>query len=99
MLLSQLENLQMIIKRAIEQGYKLDLLLAGIPVDDVSLHFNPLAALNPREDAEAELIKVETVGMKIDYGLINPDDGARELGYEKAADITFPKDRGIEENE
>lgn len=96
MMLRQLENYQMIIKRAIEQGYKLDLLLNDIPVDDVSLHFNPGMELNPKENAEAELIRTEAVISKMDAGIIGPDEAARELGYEKAHMGEFPPDLGMQ---
>lgn len=92
MLIKQLENLQRIIKRAIEQGYRLDILMANIPVDDVSVHFNPNAALKPKEEAEAEAIRTDTAIAKMDAGIISPDDAARELGYEQAYGGSFEAD-------
>jgi len=99
MMLRQLENYQMIIKRAIEQGYKIDLLLQNIPVDDVSIHFKPGIELNPKESAESESIRVETVLNKMDAGIIGPDDAARELGYKEAYMSDFRPDTGEEEEE
>jgi len=96
-MIKQVENYQMLIKRAIEKGYRLDLLLNGILMDDVSVHFNPNDALKPHEEAEAEAIRTDTVISKMDAGIISPDDAARELGYEKAYNVEFEPDTGESE--
>ena len=65
--------------------------MQNIPIDDVSIHFNPGIELNPKESAESESIRVETVLNKMDAGIIGPDDAARELGYEEAYMADFQR--------
>jgi hypothetical protein len=78
------KNVRRVIKRVLEKMYKTHLILRGYSVKRVRVKFNPDMALNPKEDAEAESIKIGNVIMKINAGLIDDDTGARELGYEKA---------------
>jgi len=83
-MVERLDAFRRMVKRAIEKGYKLDLWLGGIPVRDVSLAFNANKAMDPRAEAETERILTETAILKMEAGLISPDEAARELGYEEA---------------
>lgn len=93
-MIENLNNIRRLVKRAIEKGYKLDLYLSNIPVEDVSLHFNPNEALNPRQKAETEKIEVEATIEMLDAGLISPDEAARRLGYDRAYSSEFMEDKG-----
>lgn len=76
-------NFRRLVKRRMEKTYRLDLLLAGIPVNDVTLNFNPNPARDPQSEAQAEQIHTNNVIKKVQVGLIDPDTGAQELGYDQ----------------
>jgi hypothetical protein len=86
LLSAQVGNIQRLVKRRQEATYRLDLLLAGIDVDGVSLAFNRAHALKPLEEAEAEQVRVATALQKARAGIISPDQAAQELGYDSAFD-------------
>ena len=79
----KLSNFRRLIKRFIEKGYRLDLLLTGIDAD-VAVHFNSGSGFQETEAAEAEGQRIENVIAKRDAGLISDDEAARELGYDEA---------------
>lgn len=81
--ITRLSNYRRIIKRFMEKGYNLDLLLSGINAA-VSVEFNENSGWKEGEKADAESKKIQNVISKRDAGFINDDEGARELGYEKA---------------
>lgn len=89
-LATKLVNSQRLIKRFLEKGYTLDLLLRGIDAG-VSINFNPIAGMNDKEAAETEEIRVKTILSKRDGGIINDDEAAQELGYEKATGFKASK--------
>ncbi len=76
-------NFRRLVKRRMEKTYRLDLLLAGIPINDVTLNFNPNPARDPQSEAQAEQILTNNVIKKVQVGLIDPDTGAQELGYDE----------------
>ena len=82
LLTAQVGNMQRIVKRRQERTYMLDLRLGGIDVDAVSLQFNKAHSRNAYEEAQTEDQRLLTVLEKIKTGLITPDEGAQELGYE-----------------
>ncbi|QQS33504.1 MAG: hypothetical protein IPM50_02665 [Acidobacteriota bacterium] len=82
LLVAQVANIQRLVKRRIERTYQLDLALAGVEVDAIRLRFNNPYSLNPKGDAETEQVKVKTVLEKVRAGMITPDQGAQELGYD-----------------
>ena len=82
--LSQLSNYRRIIKRFLEKGYKMHLTLQGFDVSSLKVSFNETEGLKPKEQKEAEEVKVRTVLAKYDARIIDADTAARELGYEKA---------------
>jgi hypothetical protein len=85
-LLAQSWNMQRLAKRRQEQTYRLDLALAGIEVDGLSLAFNKSHSRNQLQEAQADETVVRTVLAKAKAGIISPDDAAQELGYESAFD-------------
>jgi hypothetical protein len=86
LLTAQVGNIQRLPKRRQEATYRLDLRLAGIEVDGVSLSFNRPHVLKPLEDAQAEQIRVQTALIKARAGIISPDQAAQEMGYDSAFD-------------
>jgi len=80
---TKLINARRMIKRFLEKGYTLDLALVGIDAA-VSVSFNEHNAFQQKEREEAEGKRIENVMTKRDGGIINDDEAARELGYEKA---------------
>jgi hypothetical protein len=82
LLTAQVANMQRIVKRRQERTYMLDLRLGGIDVDAVSLAFNKAHSRNGLNEAQTEDQKFKTVLAKVEKGLITPDEGAQELGYD-----------------
>lgn len=89
LLTAQVTNLQRVVKRRQEQTYRLDLRLGGIEVDGISLQFNKAHSRNAKAEAETDEIVLRTVMTKIKSGLISPDEGAQELGYDAFADVAM----------
>lgn len=86
LLLALVGNVQRLAKRRQEATYRLDLRLGGLAIDGVSLQFNKAYARDPLAEAQAEEAHVRTVILKVEKGIISPDEGARELGYDSAFD-------------
>ncbi len=74
---------KLMIKRFIEKGYRLDLLLRGIDAS-VSLQWHSHNSLKAKDEAETEGLKIKNILTKRDGGIISSDEAAQELGYEKA---------------
>lgn len=87
LLTAQVGNMQRIVTRRQERTYRLDLRLDGIEVDSVSVHFNKAHSRNAKGEAETDEIKLRTVLDKVKSGLISPDEGAQDLGYESWHDV------------
>jgi hypothetical protein len=81
--ISKIGNGRRMIKRFLEKGYTLDLLLRGIDAS-VNVAFKENAAFREKEKQEAEDLRIKNVLAKRDGGIINDDEAAQELGYEKA---------------
>lgn len=86
-LIAQVANVQRIAKRRQEMTYRLDLRLGGIDVDSVSLSFNKAHSRNLLGDAQTEEVNVRNVISKVEKGIIAPDQGAQELGYDTWFDV------------
>jgi hypothetical protein len=80
---TKLINGRRMIKRFLEKGYTLDLLLRGIDAQ-VSVSFNEHSAFKQKEKEEAEGQRIKNILSKRDAGMISDDEAAQELGYEKA---------------
>lgn len=86
LLLRAAAQYQRLIKRRMERTYRLALILAGLMDVTVTLAWDPQPSLNPQDDAKAEQVRTETVLAKARAGIIDADQAAQELGYERAAD-------------
>lgn len=86
LLLSQGHNFQRPVKRRQERTCRLDLALAGLVVEGVSMTFNREPARNPLQQAQADEINDERAILKAEKGIISPDQAAQEMGYESAFD-------------
>lgn len=85
-LVSHMSNIQRLAKRRQERTYRLDLMLAGIPFDGVTLTFNRAEARNEYQKAQADQLR-QTMTLELARaGIISPDECAQKLGYEKAFD-------------
>ena len=86
LLTAQVTNIQRVVKRRQERTYRLDLMLGGLDVDGINMQFNKAHSRNAKAEAETEEIHLRTVMSKVKAGLITPDQGAQELGYDDWAD-------------
>ncbi len=82
-LVTKLTNARRMIKRFLEKGYELDLLLRGMEAN-VTVTFNQNSGFMALEKAQAEGENIDNVISKRDAGFIDDDEAARELGYEQA---------------
>ncbi|UCH61892.1 MAG: hypothetical protein JSU77_08760 [Fidelibacterota bacterium] len=87
LLVRHAESYQRPVKRRIERTYRLDLALAGIPVEDVSLHFHEARSRDPLTEARARQVEWRVAREKVAAGLLDPDSAARELGYDDWYDM------------
>ncbi len=87
-LLSELRNIQNIVKTSLEFGYSLELRLAGYEFDYLEVRFNKSTIQDDLKSQQAEEIKIRNVKDKLILGMIDQDQAADELGYEAPA---FPK--------
>lgn len=85
-LLSQMMNHQRLAKRRVERTYDLDLMLAGIPVDNVTVEFNRAEARDVLKKAQADQAKQSMAIERARVGITSPDQCAQELGYQQAED-------------
>lgn len=86
LLTAQVANMQRVVKRRQERTYMLDLRLGGFDVDSVRVNFNRVHSRNALAEARTERLRQNIVFDKVRNGLILPDEGAQELGYETWAD-------------
>lgn len=82
--ITKLINARRMVKRFIEKGYTLDLLLRGIDAR-VTVTFNADSGYKALDEAQSEGERIDNVLTKRDGGIIDDDQAARELGYEQAA--------------
>lgn len=80
-LLALLGNMRQAVKRFMEKVYMLDLSLFGLPVDGVSIVFNPDKSLNPNTETLGQRYKLMNTLDKAKSGMISPDVAAQEEGY------------------
>lgn len=82
-LITKMVNARRMIKRFLEKGYVLDLLLKGMEAN-VTVTFHQNSNLKELERQQAEGEKIDNVLKKRDGGMIDDDEAARELGYDEA---------------
>ena len=82
--LASLNNYRRMIRRFLERGYALHLVLKGFGVRSVRVHFNPDRGMKPVQDAQAMEVRTRTVLSKLQAGIIDEERAAQELGYAQA---------------
>lgn len=85
-LLSQLKNVQNIVKTNLEFGYSLELRLAGFKFNYLKVHFNRSTIQDDYKFQQAEELKIRNVAWRYVLGIINLNQAADELGYETPAE-------------
>lgn len=93
-LISQLQNIQMIIKFALEFYYSLELQLAGMPNKGVEVVFSTSTISDEIKVQQAQEYKIKNVIAKYNQGLISQEQAAWELGYTRPDQ---PEPRVVEE--
>lgn len=82
-MISQLSNVQDIVRENLEYGYKLALTLGGFKFKNIKVQFNRSTITDDLKYQQAEEIKIRNVTVKYQYGLISQEQMADELGYIK----------------
>ena len=83
-LLSQIKNIQAIIKRNLEFGYELDLRLAGFNFKTVEVEFKQSTILDELKYQQAQEIKIRNFSDLYYDGIISLDEYAQVMGFEAA---------------
>lgn len=82
-LLSQLKNIQNLVKRNLEFGYGLELRLAGFDFNIITVEFNRSTLLDELKFQQATEIKIRNLnGLWLD-GIISQRQYANQMGFEK----------------
>ena len=85
-MISEIANIQALVKENLEYGYSLELTLAGFIFEKLEVQFNR-STLNDEYKLQQGLeIKIRNAQAKYYSGIINMDQFADELGYDKAAE-------------
>lgn len=84
-MLSELRNIQNVVKTYLEWLYALELQLAGFKFDYLTVAFNRSTLQDDYKYQQSEELKVKNVLYKYAMGIINIDQAADELGYETPA--------------
>lgn len=87
-MLSELSNIQNIVRCNLRFGYELELRLAGFNFDALEVRFNRSTLQDDLKYQQGQEIKVRNVKDKMIMGIINQDQAADELDYDEPA---FPK--------
>lgn len=83
-LISELYNIQNLVKTNWEFAYKLELQLAGFDPKGITVEFNRSTLLDELKLQQGREIKIKNLHKLYYDGIINLDQYADELGYEKA---------------
>ncbi len=94
-LLSQIKNIQALVKRNLEFGYSLDLRLAGFNFRALEVKFNQSTVLDELKNQQAMEIKIRNYHDLYYDGIISQEQYATAMGYEKPSE---PKPRFIRDN-
>lgn len=82
-MLSQLQNVQMIVAANLKFGYTLELMLAGFKFKNLRVEFNPSTITDELKYQQSQEYKIRNVNNKYKMGLISQQQAADELGYDK----------------
>ena len=94
-LLSQIKNIQNLIKRNLEFGYDLDLRLGGFKFKGLEVIFNQSTVLDELKYQQGIEIKIRNYNDLYYDGIISQDQYANAMGYEKS---NVPEPRYIRNN-
>ena len=86
-MLSQLKNVQNLVKADLEFGFTLELKLAGYKFDSLEIVFNPSTGIYKLKDEQSEEIRIRNSNALYYDGIINLDEYARRHGLEKADQV------------
>ena len=89
-MIKEIDNARRITRRGIEKIYLLDLLLGGIPVEDVNLEFDPDAELKPAENAEIKEKERTSISGLYRDGIITLDEAREDLEYPPLETLETP---------
>lgn len=89
-LLSQLKNIQSIVKRNLEFGYALELRLAGFEFTTITVEFKRSTLLDELKFQQAEEIKIRNSNALYLDGIISQDEYADRMGFD-APDKSEPR--------
>lgn len=84
-MLSELRNVQQLVKENLEFGYRLELLLAGYSFNHLTVEFNRSTIQDDLKYQQAQEIQLRNVKDKFLLGIINQNQAAIELGYNEPA--------------
>ncbi len=82
-LISQLQNIQMMVAYALEFIYNLELRLAGLPNKGIKVVFGTSTISDEIKVQQAQEYKIKNVIAKYNQGIISQEQAAWELGYAK----------------
>lgn len=89
-MLSELRNIQNLIKTNLEFGYSFELRLAGFKFDYLQVQFNHSTIQDDLKYQQAEETKLRNILTKLFLGIIDIEQASDELGYEAPAFKTPP---------
>jgi hypothetical protein len=100
-LLSQIKNIQALIKRNLEYGYTMDLRMAGFKFKSLEVKFNQSTVLDELKFQQALEVKIRNLNGIFYDGIISLDKYAQEMGYEKAdqKEVRFVRNSAALEDE
>lgn len=87
-MISQLKNIQSLIKTNLEFGYAMELRLAGFNFNYLTVEFDRSTIQDDLKYQQAEEIKIRNVLWKFLLGTISTTQAANELGYESPDQLT-----------
>lgn len=82
-MLSQLQNIQMMVAANLKYGYTLELRLAGFKFNNLRVEFNPSTITDELKFQQSQEYKIRNVHNKYSMGIISQQQAADELGYDK----------------
>lgn len=76
---------QLGLKRVLEHGHRLNLVLQGMGDVGVSVTFNTMGSIDAFRDAEADFMKVQSILAQIEPGVISVEEARSLLGHDEIA--------------
>jgi len=82
-LASRIGSFQDVVAIFLSELYRIELQLRGFPIKTVNVQFEKVDVADKLLDEQAETARINNVKSKYDFGIINMQQAANELGYEK----------------